>query len=55
MFWMGLTIGLFLGVAVGLLTAGLCAMASKRDERRFDLAARQACYSRTQEPCGESA
>ncbi|MHC1743278.1 MAG: hypothetical protein AB9873_09645 [Syntrophobacteraceae bacterium] len=54
MFWMGITIGLFLGVAVGLFTAGLCAMAARRDNR-IDLANRQACYSRAQEPCGESA
>lgn len=27
--------GLFVGVAIGLLTIGLCSMASKRDEHRF--------------------
>lgn len=31
-FWTGFAFGTFAGVAVGLLTAGLCAMASKRDE-----------------------
>ncbi len=53
MFWMGLLFGLFVGVAVGLFTAGLCAMAARRDNR-LEHVDRQACYPHAQEVCGES-
>ncbi len=50
MFWIGLMIGLFAGVAMGLFTAGLCAMAAKRDPQLEPVGA-EACYAGSENPC----
>lgn len=50
MFWIGLTMGLFVGVALGLFTAGLCAMAARRDNRN-DINDLQPHYPSTEQSC----
>lgn len=52
MFWVGLMIGLFTGVAMGLFTAGLCAMAARRDHR-LEPVIGPVSYAGPENPCGD--
>lgn len=52
MFWVAFSLGLFLGVALGLFTAGLCAMAAKRDHRVESLC-QDVAYVGSEEKCVE--
>jgi|WetSurMetagenome_2_1015567.scaffolds.fasta_scaffold180379_2 hypothetical protein len=52
MFWIAFSLGLFVGVALGLFTAGLCAMAARRDHQ-IDSLCQETAYPASDKECVE--